>query len=235
MNTDNMALSGETIDYGPCAFMDSYDPATVFSSIDRNGRYAYGQQPHIAQWNLARLAEALLPLLHDDEATAIALANNAVERFEARFKHHWLAGMRAKLGLFTKEDNDALLVKALVDWMQQAKADFTNTFAALSRAESAALSSDASYHDWHQRWQERRGRQPQSPSDVIAHMQRHNPAYIPRNHKLEEALAAATTNADLSVMHRLLAVLATPYDHAQDHPDYRAPSGAESYRTFCGT
>jgi uncharacterized protein YdiU (UPF0061 family) len=143
--------------------------------------------------------------------------------------------MRAKLGLFTEEDDDALLVKALLDWMQQAKADFTNTFAALSRAESAALSSDASYHDWHQRWQERLGRQPQSASDVIAHMRRHNPAHIPRNHKVEEALAAATTNADLSVMNRLLAVLAKPYDHSQDHPDYRAPSGAEAYRTFCGT
>ena len=235
MNTDNMALSGETIDYGPCAFMDSYHPATLFSSIDRNGRYAYGQQPHIAQWNLARLAEALLPLLHDDEATAIVLANEAIERFEAHFKHHWLTGMRAKLGLFAAEDNDALLVKALLDWMQQAKADFTNTFAALSRPESAALSSDTSYHDWHERWQERRARQPQTPSFVIAHMQRHNPAYIPRNHKVEEALAAAVDNADLSVMHRLLAVLAKPYDHTQDHPDYLAPSGAEAYRTFCGT
>jgi len=143
--------------------------------------------------------------------------------------------MRAKLGLFAAEDNDALLVKALLDWMQQAKADFTNTFAALSRPESAALSSDTSYHDWHERWQERRARQPQTPSFVIAHMQRHNPAYIPRNHKVEEALAAAVDNADLSVMHRLLAVLAKPYDHTQDHPDYLAPSGAEAYRTFCGT
>ncbi len=235
MNTDNMALSGETIDYGPCAFMDAFDPKTVFSSIDRHGRYAYGQQPHIAQWNLARLAEALLPLLHDDEAKAIEIANEAINDFEPRFKCHWLTGMRAKLGLFTEESDDPVLIASLLDWMQQTKADFTNTFRALSSASTVSLAEDPAYLNWHQRWQSRLSKQPQPWSEVSEHMQRHNPAFIPRNHKVEEALAAASERNDLSVMQRLLAVLARPYDHSQDHPEYAEPSNSESYRTFCGT
>jgi len=235
MNTDNMALSGETIDYGPCAFMDAYDPATVFSSIDRHGRYAYGQQPSIAQWNLARLAEALLPLLHEHEARAIEIANEAIASFEPRFQRHWLAGMRAKLGLFTAESDDAALIQALLDWMQRTNADFTNTFGAMSGASAATLSPDPAYLDWHRRWQSRLSRQPQSAHEVAAQMQRHNPAVIPRNHKVEEALAAALEKEDLSVMQRLLAVLAQPYQHAQDHAAFCAPSDAASYRTFCGT
>ncbi|MDB6140845.1 MAG: hypothetical protein JWO94_3917, partial [Verrucomicrobiaceae bacterium] len=235
MNTDNMALSGETIDYGPCAFMDAFDPATVFSSIDRHGRYAYGQQPHIAQWNLARLAEALLPLLHDDEATGIKDANEAINSFEPRFKRHWLAGMRAKLGFFTEENDDSELIASLLDWMQQTQADFTNTFRDLSTASSAAPSQDPAWLNWHQRWQSRLSRQPQPRNEVSAHMQRHNPAFIPRNHKVEEALSAAVEKNDLSVMHRLLAVLSRPYDHSQDHPEYSEPLNSESYRTFCGT
>ena len=235
MNTDNMALSGETIDYGPCAFMDAYDPATVFSSIDRNGRYAYGNQPHIAQWNLARLAEALLPLLGQDEESSIPLANELIMSFQARFQRHWLAGMRSKLGLFTEESDDAALIEALLDWMQQAKADFTNTFRALSQESSATLSPEPAFQAWHQRWQSRLIRQPQSPSEVIEKMQRHNPAFIPRNHKVEEALTVAVKDDDLSVMERLLAVVTKPYDHTLNHPEFEAPSGATSYRTFCGT
>lgn len=235
MNTDNMALSGETIDYGPCAFMDAYDPATVFSSIDRNGRYAYGRQSHIAQWNLARLAETLLPLLHDDDEKAVEIANDAISSFETRFKHHWLAGMRGKLGLFTEENDDTALIQSLLDWTQQTEADFTNTFRALSGSSSATLSRDPAYLDWHQRWQTRLSRQTQSPHEVTEQMQRHNPAFIPRNHKVEEALAAAVEKEDLSVMQRLLAVLSKPYDHSQDHPDYSMPSNSESYQTFCGT
>lgn len=228
MNTDNMALSGETIDYGPCAFMDAYDPATVFSSIDRHGRYAYGNQPHIAQWNLARLAEALLPLLHDDEKQAVELANTAIESFEARFKRHWLAGMRAKLGLFTEESGDDALIQSLLDWMQQTKADFTNTFRTLDDATVET--------DWHQRWQARLRQQPQSADEVADLIRRHNPAFIPRNHKVEEALAAAEQD-DLSDMQRLLAVLSKPYDHSQNQPDYAtpAPQGSGVYQTFCGT
>ena len=234
MNTDNMTLSGETIDYGPCAFMNAYDPATVFSSIDRHGRYAYARQPFIAQWNLARLAEALLPLLHDDEARAVELANEAVEGFEARFKQHWLAGMRGKLGLFTEEPEDVLLVKDLLDGMQQTKADFTETFRRLTQ-QSASLRADAAYQDWHQRWQQRLQRQPQSAFEVIDRMQRHNPVVIPRNHKVEEALAAAVSNDDLGPLQRLLAVLAAPFDHSQTHADYSSGSDDPSYRTFCGT
>jgi uncharacterized protein YdiU (UPF0061 family) len=215
--------------------MDAYDPGTVFSSIDHGGRYAYGRQPFIAQWNLARLAESLLPLLDDEEEKAVKLANEAVVSFEPRFKRHWLAGMRSKLGLFPEEDEDAALVQSLLDWMLQARADFTNTFRDLSGPASARVSTDAAYLEWHQRWQSRLGRQPQSPGEVEERMQRHNPAFIPRNHKVEEALAAAVKDNDLSVMERLLAVLAAPYDHSRHLPEYSEPSSLESYRTFCGT
>ncbi|MEP6667849.1 MAG: protein adenylyltransferase SelO [Chthoniobacter sp.] len=235
MNTDNMALSGETIDYGPCAFMDAYDPATVFSSIDRYGRYAYGQQPEIAQWNLARLAEALLPLLPGDEPQAVEMANGAIEGFEIHFQRHWLAGMRSKLGLFNEESDDAALIQSLLGWMQQTKADFTNTFRGLGDASSSALFPDAAGNEWHQRWQSRLSRQPQSAGEAAELMRRHNPAIIPRNHKVEEALAAAVEKGDLGVMQRLLAALAQPYDAAPRQAEYRLPSGSGSYRTFCGT
>lgn len=237
MNTDNMALSGETIDYGPCAFMDVYDPATVFSSIDHGGRYAYGQQPLIAQWNLARLAESLLTLFHEDEETAVKIATEAIVGFEVRFKRHWLAVMRAKLGLITEESEDEALTHSLLNWMHQAKADFTETFRALSGAGAATLSNHVSYLDWYQSWRERLSRQPQSTEEATAVMQRHNPAYIPRNHKVEEALTAATERNDLSVMDELLSVLSHPYDPApaMDHAGYGAPATAERYRTFCGT
>ena len=235
MNTDNMALSGETIDYGPCAFMDAYDPATVFSSIDRHGRYAYGRQPPIAQWNLARLAESLLPLLHEDEEKAVEMANEAIASFEPRFKRYWLAGMRSKLGLFTEESDDTILIDSLLKWMQQTKADFTNTFRDLSHKSSATLSPDADYLDWHQRWQNRLSRQPQPAVEVMEKMRQHNPAFIPRNHKVEEALAAASEEDDLGVMERLLAVLAKPYDHTRYLPEFGEPSPSGSYQTFCGT
>ncbi|MES2507615.1 MAG: YdiU family protein [Verrucomicrobiota bacterium] len=237
MNTDNMALSGETIDYGPCAFMDAYDPGTVFSSIDHHGRYAYGNQAPIAQWNLARLAEALLPLLHPDEKHAIELANNALESFRSCFDEAWLAGMRKKLGLFNEEAEDKALVDALLSWMQTQKADFTNTFRALSataRAENH-LTNDTSLSNWLSQWQARQARQSQSTAEVTAQMQTNNPAFIPRNHKVEEALAAATKNDDLSVVQRLLQVLARPYDHGVELPEYSQPQSAEDYRTFCGT
>lgn len=227
MNTDNMALSGETIDYGPCAFMDAYDPATVFSSIDRNGRYAYGNQPNIAQWNLARLAEAMLLLFHDDEKQAIEVANGLISKFEGRFKHHWLAGMRAKLGLFTEEADDTELIQSLLEWMRDTKADFTNTFRDLTNGRLAPM-------EWHLRWSERLKRQPQSAAEVSQRMRRRNPAFIPRNHKVEEALDAAN-GGDLNPLQRLLTVLADPFDHSQDMPEFSQPSEQESYQTFCGT
>ncbi len=238
MNTDNMALSGETIDYGPCAFMDAYDPATVFSSIDQYGRYAYGNQPRIAQWNLARLAESLLPLLHMEEDAAIAMATKPLEAFTARFEHHWLAGMRKKLGLFNEELEDAALVEALLEWMRTTKADFTNTFAGLADAWDAdgVAGADPQLMQWRQRWLSRLARQPQSQDASLQLRRTHNPAVIPRNHLVEAALAAAE-GGDTSAMERLLDVLAAPFDHGRHEPEYRqpAPAGGTCYQTFCGT
>lgn len=236
MNTDNMALSGETIDYGPCAFMDAYDPATVFSSIDHQGRYAYGRQPFIAQWNLARFAEALLPLLDPVEEKAVELANDAVIGFEPLYKHHWRSGMQGKLGLLTEEGDDLSLIESLLKWMQETRADFTNTFRTLSSPGSASLSGSPAFLAWHQRWQERLARQPQAVETVHEIMRWHNPVVIPRNHKVEEALEAAVRDGDLSVMERLLAVLAKPYEHVLTPPEeYLAGSQGCGYQTFCGT
>ncbi len=240
MNTDNMALSGETIDYGPCAFMEAYDPATVFSSIDRNGRYAYGNQPHIAQWNIARFAEALLLVLHPQEETAIALANEAIGGFGKSFELHWLAGMRRKLGLFNEEPEDLALVEALLTWMHAAKADFTNTWAELETVGVTEAGRASEFQEWLVRWQARLARQPQSAEEVQRLRRANCPVVIPRNHRVEEALTAADTG-DLGVMERLLEVLAAPFDHerarATDAAEYRkpAPGGGAGYRTFCGT
>ncbi|WP_163856988.1 protein adenylyltransferase SelO [Paenibacillus elgii] len=239
MNTDNMALSGETIDYGPCAFMDAYDPATVFSSIDVHGRYAYGNQPSIAAWNLARLAEALLPLLHDDENEAVRLAEDAISGFVEQFAGHWLAGMRAKLGLFNEEPEDEALMKDLLVMMQKHRADYTNTFRALTfdKHEDLAFNGTTEFAQWHELWQARRGRQqePQASSQQL--MRSSNPAIIPRNHRVEEALDAAVTEGDYSVMERLVQALSNPYAHTPEQAEYCTlpePSN-RPYRTFCGT
>ncbi|CAN5580230.1 YdiU family protein [soil metagenome] len=235
MNTDNMAISGETIDYGPCAFMNAYDPATVFSSIDRDGRYAYGNQPAIAQWNLARLAETLLPLFDADPERAVALAMEDLNEFPAKFEAYWLAGMRAKLGLRTSEDGDREWIQSLLDWMEQSKADFTNTFRDLSQEQ---LPADERYQDpefqaWHIRWRERISGD--GPA-LFAAMKAVNPAVIPRNHRVEEALTAAEQQDDLSVMERLLAVLASPFVEGPDSAMYREPPADDrGYRTYCGT
>jgi uncharacterized protein YdiU (UPF0061 family) len=238
MNTDNMSLAGETIDYGPCAFMDAYHPATVFSSIDAAGRYAYGNQPAIAQWNLARLAEAMLPLLDPDTARAVERANEALARFVARFEAEWLAALRAKLGLLTEEPEDRQMADDLLAWMQLRSADFTNTFRALSRGvrPEACTAHDPEFDAWHARWLARRTRQPQPLCDSTAVMRRHNPSVIPRNHKVEEALDAATAGHDLTPMERLLQVLAAPYDYDRDLPEFVTPARDQRpYRTFCGT
>jgi serine/tyrosine/threonine adenylyltransferase len=235
MNTDNMALSGETIDYGPCAFMDRYDPATVFSSIDSGGRYAYGNQPPIAHWNLVRLAEAMLPLFDADSDRAVERATAVLDRFPGLFEQHWLDGMRAKLGLFTPEDDDRLLADDLLEWMHRRSADFTNTFVALTAGDVLGEAGDAEGAAWHRRWTARRGRQPQSAADGADLMRRHNPAFIPRNHLVEDAIQAATAG-DLLPLERLLDVLARPSDHQRDLPMFRAADSAERpYRTFCGT
>ncbi len=216
MNTDNMALSGETIDFGPCAFMDPYEPGTVFSSIDHGGRYAYGNQPPIAQWNLARLAEAMLPLFDDDQNRAVERATGVLDRFPEIFEERWLSGMRSKLGLFTEEADDQALVDELLAWMQRATADFTNTFRALTLDQ--ALSGGSDLDAWLERWEARLQRQPQSRQEVDDLMRRHNPAFVPRNHLVESALRSATEEHDYSVMDRLLDVLAKPYDHDRDLP-----------------
>jgi len=239
MNTDNMALSGETIDYGPCAFMNSYDPATVFSSIDQHGRYAFGNQPPIAQWNLARLAETLLPLLHDDADRALELAEEAIIGFAPKFESYWLAGMRRKLGIFNDEADDAALVQDLLNWMQQSAADYTNIFRGLAAhvQNERSTSPDAVFDDWLNRWRQRLQRQSQSRDEVTQLMSANNPAYIPRNHQVEAALSAAVEAGDLSVMHRLLAVLAEPYQERPENAEFSEPPPASEayYQTFCGT
>jgi uncharacterized protein YdiU (UPF0061 family) len=239
MNTDNMALSGETIDYGPCAFMDAYHPATVFSSIDHHGRYAYGNQPSIAQWNLSRLASALLPLMHEDEKEAVDMANEILRSFPNHFGTHWLAGLRAKLGLFNEEPGDEALANDLLDALQEHGADFTNTFRDLSGdvMTNTLLAVGTEFQSWHARWRERLSRQTQSQEEVHALMRRRNPAFIPRNHKVEEALTAATESGNLSVMNKLLDVLIRPFDYSRDVPEFSTPalSGEQPYQTFCGT
>jgi len=239
MNTDNMALSGETIDYGPCAFMNTYDPATVFSSIDVNGRYAYGNQPYIAAWNLARFAEALLPLLHEDEDEAVKLAENAIASFTPLFQQYWFAGMRAKLGLFNEEDDDPALFERLLDLMKQYRADYTNTFRSLTlgKLEDTSLFDSEDFTRWHELYQARLGRQQESESDSKQLMRSSNPAIVPRNHRVEEALEAAVEQDDYSVMERLLSAIADPYAYSPEQEAYSEPpaESGEPYRTFCGT
>lgn len=239
MNTDNMAISGETIDYGPCAFMDTYDPATVFSSIDREGRYAYGNQPYIGGWNLSRLADTLLPLLHDHQSEAIELAQDALSQYAAIYHENWMAGMRAKLGIFNEEAQDESLIKDLLSMMHKYSADYTNTFIALTfdAMEDTALADTPEFIQWNQQWQERLDRQQQSKESSHQLMRNNNPAIIPRNHRVEEALEAAVENGDYSVMEQLLEALSSPYAHSSEQTVYSAVpvESARPYRTFCGT
>jgi serine/tyrosine/threonine adenylyltransferase len=239
MNTDNMALSGETIDYGPCAFLDSYDPATVFSSIDQNGRYAYANQPPIAQWNLTRLAEALLPLIHPDPQVAAPLAEKALDSFPATFQAHWLEGMRAKLGLLTEAPEDHDLAKDFLAILQANKADFTNSFRQLDPTSPPDPSGPLgrAFPLWHARWTARLAAQPGSIADAIRTMHAHNPARIPRNHKVEQALSAAEQDADLAPLHALLSALAQPYQDDPAHAAYTLPPQPHEIvrETFCGT
>ncbi|KPC77892.1 hypothetical protein ADL26_01440 [Thermoactinomyces vulgaris] len=238
MNTDNMTISGETIDYGPCAFMDTYDPATVFSSIDLQGRYAYGNQPHMAAWNLARFAEALLPILHDNPAEAVELAQEAVSGFAKQYHYYWLHGMRAKLGLFNEEKEDLTLIKGLLNLMQKHRADYTNTFRALTfdETEDTALFRSQEFAQWREQWHNRLTRQPEPKSASHQLMRNNNPALIPRNHRVEEALEAAV-NGDNSVMNQLLKALSNPFAHSPEQADYCTlpPESSQPYRTYCGT
>jgi uncharacterized protein YdiU (UPF0061 family) len=238
MNTDNMTISGETIDYGPCAFMDTYDPTTVFSSIDKQGRYAYENQPKIAVWNLARLAETLLPLLHDDERKAVKMAQEEVTRFWEIYQDYWLTGMKAKLGLDNHEAEDEALIKDLLQLMLQFQADYTNTFRSLTLnlKDDMTLFSSTHFDQWHNQWQERLSRQAKSKDEIKILMKRHNPAIIPRNHHVEEALNAAE-KGDLNVMNKLLDVLSNPYGYTTEQEEYSKLPVVTSccYQTFCGT
>jgi serine/tyrosine/threonine adenylyltransferase len=245
MNTDNMAISGETIDYGPCAFMDQYDPKTVFSSIDRNGRYAYTNQPAIAQWNLARLAESLLPLIHPDAEKAIELARGVLDPFIGQFDARILAGMCRKIGLASPAEGDAALIRALLTTMQHSQADFTLTFRLLARlaeepgkeSELRKLFSTAPEIDaWLRDWQQRVARDPQSAADRVSSMRAANPAFIPRNHRVEAALKSAESG-DYRLFHRLLTVLSHPYDEQPAMADLAQPPEPSErvLQTFCGT
>lgn len=239
MNTDNMAISGESIDFGPCAFMDAYHPKTVFSSIDTAGRYAYGNQPKIAAWNLARFAETLLPLLHEDEEEALNLANEEISNFKKLYAHFWLNGMRAKLGLFSEEAEDESIITELLNIMEKYKTDYTNTFRSLTlgQLEGMDIFSAAEFSGWKEKWDTRRGKEDRSKEESNQLMRDNNPAVIPRNHRVEEALAAAETDGNLDVMEKLLNVLSHPYAYSDHQEKFSAlpPASACSYRTFCGT
>ena len=244
MNTDNSSISGETIDFGPCAFMDAYNPSTVFSSIDQGGRYQYQNQPGIAQWNLARFAETLLPLIDADLEASVEKANQAVVDFAGTFQSAWLDGLRRKIGLSNAEDEDGALVQALLDLMQKDEVDWTSAFRRLgdsARGEDTpfwSLFEDrASADGWLGEWRARLARDPDGEPDRALRMDRENPLYIPRNHLVEDALAAAAKD-DLGPFEALHATLARPYDD-QGPGKLRytepAPRDGPIYRTFCGT
>jgi serine/tyrosine/threonine adenylyltransferase len=246
MNTDNMAISGETIDYGPCAFMDHYDVNTVFSSIDHGGRYAYGNQPAIAQWNLARFAETLLPLIDPDMEKAVEPATAVVKNFMPVFDAQLLTRMRRKIGLASEQESDVELVSTLLATMQSAGADFTLTFRRLAQSADEPA-SDASLPelfapssgiaDWLRRWRERLASDPQNAATRAANMRRVNPAFIPRNHRVEAALEAASTHGDFGPFHQLLKILEHPYDDQPECGEFEQPPepGERVHRTFCGT
>ncbi|MBB3397156.1 MULTISPECIES: protein adenylyltransferase SelO [unclassified Rhizobium] len=247
MNTDNMAISGETIDFGPCAFMDAYDPRTVFSSIDQGGRYAYANQPGIGQWNLARLGETLLPLFDADAERAVELANVVIQQYGERFQIHWLRGMREKIGLTTVEDGDLDLIQSLLARMQTQQADFTLAFRRLSDAggsgdgEALFLSTfrePDGVGEWLGRWRDRLTRDEGRTEDGRrTAMRAVNPAFIPRNHRIEQAINAAVEDGDFSLFEALLAVLAKPYDDQPGFAAYMEPPKPEErvLQTFCGT
>jgi uncharacterized protein YdiU (UPF0061 family) len=241
MNTDNTSLFCETIDYGPCAFMDEYHPARVFSSIDMQGRYAYGNQPRLTEWNLCRMAETLLPLIDEDTDTAVARATAAVERFGPAFEAAWLGEMRAKLGLLAEEEDDAALATRLLGLMEQAEADFTLTFRALGRAAEGddarldgQIGAAEGASDWIADWRARLAR---DRGGARARLDAANPAVIPRNHRIERAIEAAVAEGDLGPFHDMVERLADPFSAAaEDSPEARPPRPDERVTaTFCGT
>jgi uncharacterized protein YdiU (UPF0061 family) len=243
MNTDNTAISGETIDYGPCAFMDAFHPMQVFSSIDQGGRYAFGNQPRIAAWNLARLAECLLPLLADDQDAAIAGAQEVLAGFAPRFDAAWRAGLARKIGLAAMREGDEALVEDLLQRMADQQADFTLTFRRLADAVTgddavrALFAKPEEFDAWAPRWRARLAKEAGSPEATRDAMRAVNPAFIPRNHQVERVIAAAVQAEDFAPFETLLAVLARPFDDQPEAADHAAPPKAEEVvtQTFCGT
>jgi len=237
MNTDNMTISGETIDYGPCAFMDQYHPKTVFSSIDKFGRYAYSNQPPIAKWNLARFAECLIPLIDKNEETAIKIATDVIDNFQNIYEKKWLNMMRDKLGLFGEDKNDRQLIDDLLNWMEKYKIDYTNTFCHLMEIKiDENTYKDEAFITWFDVWKKRSKLNNSSKEKQIELMKKNNPIVIPRNHKVEEALTEAN-NGNLEKMKKLNDILKNPYSNQEDIAEYQvpAPISNEKYQTFCGT
>jgi len=254
MNTDNMTISGETLDLGPCAFMDAFQYKKVFSSIDSRGRYAYGNQPRIGQWNLARLAEAILPLLHEEPKVALQMATEIIESFEGTFQKYWRQGLRFKLGLFQSSKDIDKLGESFFEILNNNQLDFTNSFRGLTRWIATFGLEDLNPRniplelqnrdilsivktDWFLQWKGRLKNSGAVNSEIQALMEKNNPAIIPRNHKVEEALSAAVEGGDLGPTQALLRIIEKPYDHDLPESDYHRPpqiSEQESYRTFCG-
>jgi len=244
MNTDNTTISGETIDYGPCAFMEAFNPETVFSSIDMSGRYAFGRQPKMAQWNLARLAETLLALIDpDDLDKSVDLVSSELSRFPELFQGFWLNGMRAKLGLNAEEDGDLDLVEALLTAMRSQTVDFTLLFRHLGDAVAgtpekarALFRKPEGFDTWREDWRRRLEKEGAPPDEIKERMHRTNPLYIPRNHKVEEALSAAETG-DYEPVEKLLSVVSAPFEERPGLEAYAEPAPADfgPYQTFCGT
>ncbi|WP_271899297.1 protein adenylyltransferase SelO [Candidatus Phyllobacterium onerii] len=246
MNTDNMSIAGETIDYGPCAFLDNYDPATVFSSIDHAGRYAYGNQGPVALWNLVRLAESLLPLLAGDQDKAVSLAQNALATFDAQFQTVFITGMRRKLGLFTEAETDLALIKELLDTMTQSQADFTLTFRYLSHCAETVnddekvlnlFTEPGAFREWLARWRARIAHEPQTGFERRTAMRHVNPLFIPRNHRVEAVIAAAVQNNDFRPFEELLTVVGEPFEDQAEFAHYAKPPEIHErvLETFCGT
>ena len=238
MNTDNMSISGETIDYGPCAFMDTYDPQTVFSSIDESGRYAYFNQPSITKWNLARLAECLISLIDPKKEKAIEIATETINNFDKSYETKWINMMRDKLGLFGQDQKDQVLIIDLLTWMHKNKADYTNTFCFLmdENFQHNKIYNDENFLTWKERWKERLKLNNNTPEKYLSLMKSVNPLVVPRNHKVEEVLESANNN-DLSPLKKLIKVLEKPYEKTKENIDYQSPAPAsdKKYKTFCGT
>ena len=238
INTDNVSIPGETIDYGPCAFMDQYDPKTVFSSIDRFGRYAYSNQPVITKWNLARFAECIIPLIDESENSAVQIASDIINNFEKIYEDKWLNMMRDKIGLFGKDKDDKKLIIDLLNWMKKDKADYTNTFCHLMNLK---ISNDKDYdkeefHNWKNKWKKRLNLNNFSSKKYLGLMRANNPLVIPRNHKVEEALKAASEN-NIELFNKLLMILKNPYADQKNISEYQslAPITEKKYQTYCGT